>query len=35
MAKLSAGLLLFRRMHDQIEVFLVHPGGGAGERIIR
>jgi len=27
MAKLSAGLLLFRRMHDQIEVFLVHPGG--------
>jgi predicted NUDIX family NTP pyrophosphohydrolase len=27
MAKLSAGLLLFRRRQGSIEVFLVHPGG--------
>jgi predicted NUDIX family NTP pyrophosphohydrolase len=27
MAKLSAGLLLFRRIDRQLEVFLVHPGG--------
>lgn len=27
MAKLSAGLLMFRRMEAGLEVFLVHPGG--------
>ena len=27
MAKRSAGLLLYRRRNDAIEVFLVHPGG--------
>src|SRR5438105_8456370 len=27
MAKLSAGLLPFRRINSQLEVFLVHPGG--------
>ncbi len=27
MAKHSAGLLLYRRRNDAIEVFLVHPGG--------
>jgi predicted NUDIX family NTP pyrophosphohydrolase len=27
MAKLSAGLLLFRRTANGLEVFLVHPGG--------
>lgn len=27
MAKLSAGLLPFRKLRDQVEVFLVHPGG--------
>ena len=27
MPKLSAGLLMFRRRDDQIEVLLVHPGG--------
>jgi predicted NUDIX family NTP pyrophosphohydrolase len=27
MAKRSAGLLLFRRRSDEVEVFLVHPGG--------
>src|SRR5690348_5514217 len=27
MAKLSAGLLLYRRRHGVLEVFLVHPGG--------
>jgi predicted NUDIX family NTP pyrophosphohydrolase len=27
MAKLSAGLLPFRKRRDQVEVFLVHPGG--------
>ena len=27
MPKLSAGLLMFRRRQDAIEVFLVHPGG--------
>jgi predicted NUDIX family NTP pyrophosphohydrolase len=27
MAKLSAGLLFFRKLRDQVEVFLVHPGG--------
>jgi len=27
MAKLSAGLLLFRRVNGEVEVFLVHPGG--------
>ena len=27
MAKKSAGLLLFRRMSDRVEVLLVHPGG--------
>lgn len=27
MAKQSAGLLLFRRRDDALEVFLVHPGG--------
>ncbi|HUL09607.1 MAG TPA: NUDIX domain-containing protein [Candidatus Acidoferrum sp.] len=27
MAKVSAGLLLFRRREGAIEVFLVHPGG--------
>jgi predicted NUDIX family NTP pyrophosphohydrolase len=26
-AKLSAGLLLYRRMRGSLEVFLVHPGG--------
>ncbi len=25
--KPSAGILLFRRTHDQVEVLLVHPGG--------
>ena len=25
--KLSAGLLVYRRRHDRLEVFLVHPGG--------
>jgi len=27
MAKRSAGLLMFRRRKDQLQVFLVHPGG--------
>src|SRR2546422_9684111 len=27
MAKQSAGLLLFRKSRDQLEVLLVHPGG--------
>jgi predicted NUDIX family NTP pyrophosphohydrolase len=27
MAKLSAGLLPFRKVNGQLEVFLVHPGG--------
>lgn len=27
MAKKSAGLLLFRRMNDRVEVLLAHPGG--------
>jgi len=27
MAKISAGLLLYRRRRDRIEVLLVHPGG--------
>lgn len=27
MGKLSAGILLYRRRRDQLEVFLVHPGG--------
>jgi predicted NUDIX family NTP pyrophosphohydrolase len=27
MSKQSAGLLMYRRGHQQIEVFLVHPGG--------
>src|SRR5436305_1032193 len=27
MAKRSAGLLMFRRVSDELEVFLVHPGG--------
>ncbi len=27
MAKQSAGLLLYRKVRDSIEVFLVHPGG--------
>jgi predicted NUDIX family NTP pyrophosphohydrolase len=27
MAKISAGILLFRRRGDAVEVFLVHPGG--------
>jgi predicted NUDIX family NTP pyrophosphohydrolase len=27
MAKLSAGLLLYRRRDGEVEVFLVHPGG--------
>jgi predicted NUDIX family NTP pyrophosphohydrolase len=27
MPKFSAGLLLFRKRHEEIEVFLVHPGG--------
>src|SRR5687768_16591986 len=27
MAKTSAGLLLYRRRADELEVFLVHPGG--------
>jgi predicted NUDIX family NTP pyrophosphohydrolase len=26
-AKTSAGLLMFRRKHDRLEVLLVHPGG--------
>lgn len=26
-SKISAGLLLFRRKDDQVEVFLAHPGG--------
>ena len=27
MAKLSAGLLVFRRVNGELEIFLVHPGG--------
>ena len=27
MVKQSAGILLYRRKHDQLEVLLVHPGG--------
>jgi predicted NUDIX family NTP pyrophosphohydrolase len=27
MAKVAAGLLLFRRKNDRVEVLLVHPGG--------
>ena len=27
MGKTSAGLLMYRRRHERIEVFLVHPGG--------
>ena len=27
MSKLSAGILLYRRTHGDVEVFLVHPGG--------
>jgi predicted NUDIX family NTP pyrophosphohydrolase len=27
MAKKSAGLLMYRRRHGVLEVFLVHPGG--------
>src|ERR1700730_5687628 len=27
MPKRSAGLLMFRKWNDQLEVFLVHPGG--------
>ena len=27
MPKCSAGLLMFRTLNDQLEVFLVHPGG--------
>jgi predicted NUDIX family NTP pyrophosphohydrolase len=27
MPKLSAGLLMFRRREDELQVFLVHPGG--------
>lgn len=27
MPRFSAGLLLYRRSHNQLEVFLVHPGG--------
>jgi predicted NUDIX family NTP pyrophosphohydrolase len=27
MAKMAAGLLLFRRKNDRVEVLLVHPGG--------
>lgn len=27
MAKRSAGLLLFRRVNGEVEIFLVHPGG--------
>ncbi len=27
MAKSSAGILMFRRRHGAIEIFLVHPGG--------
>jgi predicted NUDIX family NTP pyrophosphohydrolase len=27
MAKRSAGLLMYRRRHGRLEVFLVHPGG--------
>lgn len=27
MAKRSAGLLMYRRRHGRVEVFLVHPGG--------
>lgn len=27
MAKESAGILLFRRVHNELEFFLVHPGG--------
>jgi predicted NUDIX family NTP pyrophosphohydrolase len=27
MAKRSAGLLMYRRMNDELQVFLVHPGG--------
>lgn len=27
MAKLSAGLLIYRRKNNRLEVFLVHPGG--------
>lgn len=27
MAKRSAGILLYRRRHSRLEVFLVHPGG--------
>jgi predicted NUDIX family NTP pyrophosphohydrolase len=32
MAKLSAGLLMFRRIGDQLEIFLVHPGGPFWEK---
>jgi predicted NUDIX family NTP pyrophosphohydrolase len=27
MGKMSAGLLMYRRLHETLEVFLVHPGG--------
>jgi len=27
MVKQSAGILLYRKMNDQLQVFLVHPGG--------
>jgi len=27
MPRKSAGLLMYRRIHDHVEVFLVHPGG--------
>src|SRR5438094_8986284 len=27
MGKISAGLLMYRRRHEAMEVFLVHPGG--------
>jgi predicted NUDIX family NTP pyrophosphohydrolase len=27
MPKRSAGLMMFRRLNDELEVFLVHPGG--------
>jgi len=27
MAKMSAGLLMYRKIQKRLEVFLVHPGG--------
>ncbi len=35
MPKRSAGLLMYRRTADGLEVFLVHPGGRIGRRRMR